>query len=543
MKFNSIFPRLLALLLVVSFFQSCKKGSEKLNERIQLIKKNPEIKGEPIHNTEIISEIYEKENDLPFEKWEEAEIDQMILAIEDISQDGLHPKDYHYSSIKNLKESIFDSDTAAVEDVAELEVLLTDAFVLMAAHLAAGKTDPEKIDPQWSAARRNLNINYESLLDSALQNGNITKSLSQLAPTHREYRNLKKALDKYKILQANGGWDKLVISASKLELGMKHEDVPKLRKRLQATQRNFVSTPKDSLFFDEQLHEQVLQFQKTNGLTADGVVGKGTVETLNIPVEERVATIKANLERWRWLNDDLGIKRVMVNIANYEMNVYEADSVIFTSKAIVGKPFRKTPVFSAKMTYMVLAPTWTVPPTILKQDVIPAVAKNQNYLKQKNMKILRSDGSEVDPSSIDWQKASSSFPYRIVQSPGKDNALGDVKFMFPNPYSVYIHDTPTKELFLQTDRSFSSGCIRINKPLEFAAFLLQDRPEWDFSRIKKAVADGKEKSISLANPLPVHILYLTAWADEEGNAYFSKDVYERDAPLLKALKQAPPTIK
>jgi len=232
---------------------------------------------------------------------------------------------------------------------------------------------------------------------------------------------------------------------------------------------------------------------------------------------------------------------IMVNIANFELQLIENGITVFSSEAIVGRPFRETPVFSAVMTYMVFNPDWIVPPTILNNDIIPALRNNPSYLAEKNMKILRSDGSEVDPASIDWRSLPvAGFPYRIRQGPGRDNALGRVKFMFPNQYSVYIHDTPSRNLFAHADRSFSSGCIRINKPLELAACLLQHNPLWTPEHIRSIIDQGRETTVRLQSPLRVHLIYLTAWADDEGTVYFRKDIYDRDRRLLAALKQAPP---
>jgi len=284
-------------------------------------------------------------------------------------------------------------------------------------------------------------------------------------------------------------------------------------------------------------------FQLRNGLAADGVVGKATIEAMNIPVEDRIATIEANLERWRWLSDDLGESYIKVNIANFELQVIEKDDMVFKTEAIVGLNSRETPVFSSIMTYLVLNPDWTVPPTILNTDIIPSVINNPGYLAEKNLKILRNDGTEVDPSTIDWINiVTAGFPYRIHQEPGPGNALGRVKFMFPNKFSVYIHDTPNHNLFGRTDRSLSSGCIRVNNPLALAAWLMKDSPAWTPAQIKNVIDEGKERTVNLAKPIQVHIVYLTAWASDEGLAYFRKDIYNRDQPLMAALKQGPPEV-
>lgn len=319
---------------------------------------------------------------------------------------------------------------------------------------------------------------------------------------------------------------------------MRHPDVSLLRKRLAVTLGYIEFNPEDEDLFDQALQDQVIKFQQRNGLEADGVMGKATVQVLNIPVKERIETIEANLERWRWISDDLGDHYIIVNAPGFDLQARENDNQAFETKVIVGSPSRQTPVFSAMMKYMVLNPDWVVPPSILKLDVIPEVLKDSAYLAKKNMKIIRVDGIEVNSSSIDWKSLSENrFPYMIQQEPGQNNPLGRIKFIFANPYDVYIHDTPSHSLFLRNVRTFSSGCIRINNAFEMAQYLLKDDPDWIPARLQQVIDKGLKRTIILKNPIPVHILYFTAWADDDGTAYFGKDIYNRDKQLITALKQ------
>lgn len=500
------------------------------------------IDGYRLYNPDIIAQLYEKSEKLLSEIWERREnIDQMLFAIRNVSMDGLHPEDYHLSLIEKLAQKIILSDSVDIIDIAKLELLLTDSFLLLSAHLAGGKTDAETIDPKWKAARRLVRMDLDKFIDSTLQNKRIIEGLQKLTPKHREYNNLRKALIKYRQISQNGGWESFITLLPKLEEGMRHQDVDLLRKRLAIVQGNTDYKMEDEDLFDLALLEQVMLFQLRNGLTADGVVGKATIEALNIPVEERIATIEANLERWRWLSDDLGERYIKVNVANFELQVIENDKMVFITDAIVGRSYRQSPVFSSEMTYLVLNPDWTVPPTILRDDIIPSVIQNPGYLSKKNLKVLNNDGAEIDPTLIDWVGISTTgFPYRIYQPPGPNNALGRIKFMFPNNYSVYIHDTPNLNLFERTDRSFSSGCIRVNNPLELAAWLMIDNPDWTPLHIKSVIEKGKLQVLNLPNPIQVHIVYLTSWASDDGVVYFRKDIYDRDHPLLTALKQGPP---
>jgi len=530
----------LTFIIMLLLFTACnrdKEFSDKFKQRVKADTSIPgTFEGDLVYNLESIAALYEEEEDhIILPKWGSMDkVNEMLFVIRTIYQEGLHPHDYHLTAIENLVERIFTSEVPDMDDKVNLELLLTNAYLLISTHLSAGKTDQETVDPRWMAAKRTPRHDLTQFVDSTIVHDRIIESLASLTPKHREYTNLKKALAHYRTLAENGGWEGFVMTVPKLEKDMEHPDIVKLRKRL------IPSAEEQNGRFDEALHEQVVLFQRINGLTPDGVVGKGTAETLNISVEDRIASIEANMERWRWMSDDLGERYIKVNIPNFEMQVIENDQPVFVCEAIVGKPFRQTPVFSAQMNHLVFAPTWTIPPTILWNDVIPAVKKNSAYLSQKNMDVLTRDGKRINPSTIDWKNVSrSNFPYMVRQAPGKDNALGNVKFMFPNQHSVYIHDTPTRNLFVQTDRSFSSGCIRISKPMEFAAYLLQDKPEWTMAQMNNVIAQKKERTVFLSHPIPVHLLYMTAWAEEDGTVHFRRDIYERDGGLLRALREGP----
>ena len=497
--------------------------------------------GEVTGVTDIITKLYEKSDSLLSATWNSSEnLHQMLFVLHNVHREGLNPEDYNLSAIEKLTDKIILSKNAEIIDVARLELLLTNAFLLLSAHLALGKTDAMTIDPNWKASGRTLTIDLEKFADSTLLKNRIIENLQKLTPSHREYSNLKKALVAYRRIEENGGWARFGTILPKLEKGMCDPDIALLRKRLGITQVFIENDTVNKDLFDQSLLKQVMLFQQRNGLNADGVVGKATIETLNISVGERIATIEANLERWRWLSSDLGERYIKVNIANFDLQVIEKDDLVFNTEAIVGLVNRKTPVFSSIMKYLVLNPDWTVPPTILTDDIIPSVILNPGYLAEKNLKILRIDGTEVDPLSIDWINIlTTGFPYRVHQEPGPGNALGRVKFVFPNQYSVYIHDTPNRNLFGRTDRSLSSGCIRVNNPVALAAWLMKDNPAWTPAQIKNVIDQGKEQIVNLVSPIQVHIVYLTAWACDDGLVYFRKDIYSRDQKLMAALKKSP----
>jgi len=252
------------------------------------------------------------------------------------------------------------------------------------------------------------------------------------------------------------------------------------------------------------------------------------------------------MERWRWLPQDLGDRYILVNVANFALDVMENRQSILTMRVVAGKPTRRTPFFSAQMTNVVLSPHWYVPPTIAIQDKLPLIRRDPGYAARQNLKIFR-DGpggaTRVDPRAIDWSSVSArNFPYRLRQDPGPRNALGRVKFMFPNPYHVYLHDTPSRELFARTERAFSSGCIRLEKPVELAEYLLRDDPQWSRQRILAGIEKGREQVVYLPAPIPVYLFYWTTWVSDEGVVHFRKDIYERDRVLDGALQKAVPSV-
>ncbi|KKL28294.1 hypothetical protein LCGC14_2376570, partial [marine sediment metagenome] len=297
---------------------------------------------------------------------------------------------------------------------------------------------------------------------------------------------------------------------------------------------------------DEQLEEVVRSFQKKHGLKKDGIVGPKTRAALNVPAKVRARQIELNMERWRWIPRNLGQRYILVNIADFKLSLIENGETVMDMRVVVGRTYRRTPVFSSKMKYLVLNPFWNVPMSIAVKDILPKLRENHNYLSLQNMTLYanwQNGAPPIDPGSIDWSKVNRrSFRYKLVQKPGPQNALGRLKFMFPNKFSVYLHDTPSKELFQKNIRSFSSGCIRAEKPVELAVYLLKDGSNWTREKIMAAINHGKNRSIGIPRPLNVHLLYWTAWVDKAGEIHFRDDIYDRDRPLDKALQERPPRV-
>ena len=352
------------------------------------------------------------------------------------------------------------------------------------------------------------------------------------------YSLLIKELGRYRTIAANGGCPEMQ-QGILLKKGVRNDEVAVLRRRL-AVSGDLIGEQKESDVFDVELERAVINFQACHGLKTDGAVGPLTLKELNVPASARADQILVNLERLGWFADSLGERYVYVNIANYRLDVMENGRSVLSMKVIVGKPYWDTPVFSAKMTYLIVNPSWNVPESIVAEEILPHIKKDPDYLTKQNITVFKDEKGKaaiIDPASINWQNMpSKEVPFRFRQQPGPLNPLGKIKFMFPNKFNVYLHDTPTKGLFDKGARAFSHGCIRIEKPLELAQYLLKDNPKPMQVDLDKAVAAGEERMMNIARPIDVHVVYLTAWPDDEGGVQFRNDVYGRDAKLLAALR-------
>jgi murein L,D-transpeptidase YcbB/YkuD len=478
-------------------------------------------------------------------------VESLVRALSRSALDGLNPHDYHHDRIRALIASARGEDGSdeglTASQLADLDLLLTDAFLLYAAHLVGGRVDPVAIHPEWSAVRREADL--VAALDSALADGDIEAALESLLPRHAEYRRLRATLERYRRIAASGGWPE--IPARTLRSGREDDAVPLLRTRLRLSgdlavpgedDADGAAAGADDRRFGPDLEAAVRRFQARHGLEQDGIVSLETSAVMNTPVEDRIRQLELSLERWRWLPRELGERHIRVNIAGFDLDVFEGDTVVFSTRVMVGQRFRRTPVFSDRMTYLVLNPTWTIPPGILEQDKLPLIRRDVDYLRQNRIRVFAPSGQEVPASSVDWSAMTGNTGYRLRMEPGPENPLGQVKFMFPNQYSVYLHDTPSRELFDRNRRDFSSGCIRVERPLELATYLLGSDPRWSRERIDAALRNPAEQTVPLPRAVPVHLLYWTAWAETDGTVHFREDVYGRDAALDAAMREPPPAV-
>jgi murein L,D-transpeptidase YcbB/YkuD len=459
-----------------------------------------------------------------------AMVETLLTAIEEAPDQGLDPNDYHFEAIRSRLD-IAAQGLEGTTSLVDLDLLLTDAFARYAFTLHFGKLNPEDIDPVWNLSREfTEGGDGVELFSMALDTGSIREFLIAVAPDLTEYRRFVAALKEYRELAEAGGWP-TVSEGPVLEPGDRSPRVTELRARLAVTD-GLETTAGDPELFDEEVEEAVKRFQDRHHLDTDGKIGPKTDEALNISIEARIDQIRASLERMRWVFRDVPDDFIVADIAGFQLILFRDRQRVWTTRIQVGKPYHATPVFKEVMTYLVINPTWTIPPGILRKETLPAIRRDPDYLKKKNMSVIRSDGSVVDPSTVDFN---GKFPYGVRQEPGPSNALGRVKFIFPNPYFVYFHDTPSKSLFGRSARAFSHGCIRTENPLDLAALLLEDNEGWDRTRIDKVVDSAKMTTVTLAEPMTVFLLYWTAEVRADGTIGFREDIYHRDPKIIDGL--------
>ena len=464
----------------------------------------------------------------------------LLNYIRHVDQQGLQPNDYHLYLIEKYMGKVLFSAATDTNDLMKLDLLLTDAFLLLGSHLYYGKVDPEKEGANWKMNRKEPELRLDLKLEEALMGNGVELELNMLAPEYRSYWMMKEELAFF--LQLDEQLWPPINSDKAVKPGDSSEIVPKIRERL--IKLRYKLSDSVSTIVDDELAGQLKMFQDDWGLNTDGVAGKTTLEYLNCLPLKLIEQLKVNMERFRWLPSQVTEKHIIINIANFRLDLITGTDTLISMRAIVGKETRRTPVFSESMTYIVFSPTWTVPNTILNEEVIPELLKGPEYLTKKNMKLLRYDGSAVPYSEVDWSTISTSnFPYMVRQDPGPGNSLGRVKFMFPNDYHVYIHDTPSRSFFARDSRAVSSGCIRVEDPFDLAVLLLSDTPDWSPENIRNAMQQTNEQTVIMKTPVDVMVIYLTAWTDGKDRIQFRKDVYQNDSRVLEALNQKPAGVR
>ncbi len=533
-----------------------------------------QVQGQPLHAPDAVRAFYAVRGYRL--AWTEggcgAAYAELLSALEDSAGHGLEPRDYHLEPLRAVGECT----------LAE-ELLASDAWLTLASHLRGGRIDPVRVEPDWTVQRPSLDA--PAALQAALDSGQVAAALEALAPLDPYYRALRDALQRERA-QLDAPRPPPVEAGDSLKPGDRGPRVAQLRALLRAEGHaaeplQTEATPLDAVgangglvagassrpavqgagegqvaplfgagfdtggqqggrpaedLFDNSLEAALKAYQLRLNLEPDGVAGRMTLAQLARGPAERVDQLRVNLERWRWLPADLGARHLRVNIADYRLEALNEGRIERVHRVVVGTGFRQTPSFSARMRYVVLNPWWEVPRRLATQDKLPLFQRDPEAFTRGGFELLDAQGQPVDAAGVDFSQLSRNrFPYRLRQRPGPANALGQVKLILPNRHDVYLHDTPTRGLFARVRRSFSSGCIRVDDALGLAEWVLDGAGGFDRARIDAVVASGQETRVDLVEPLPVHLLYLTAVTDEAGGLRLIDDLYGRDARVLDAL--------
>lgn len=460
------------------------------------------------------------------------EADKFLTLLRHSYEDGLNPFDYHTKELKEMEQQINDglqtSNSVDPGLLAEYDITMSDAYLLYARHMEFGRIDPVVNYPDWQVSRRSLNI--LDFYNQAIAQNNLVTSLSKLTPTYSGYADLKVQLAKYQKIASNGGWQ--TIPAGKdLKIGSVGTRVEILQKRLSTTEDYTLDDTDQPAKYDEDTAKVVKQFQHNNGLKVTGIVDKATLQALNVSVEMRVKQIQLNMDRLRWLPNNLGSKYLMVNIPSYSLVIINGQQIDLSMPVIVGGGGNnKTCVVNSKITTLELNPFWGIPNRIATKEYLSKIQKDPSYLEQHNIRVFNpKNNQEIDPTGIDWQKVTqTNFNYFLRQDPGKKNALGKLKFLFPNDCGIYLHDTSNPNLFGKKARSLSHGCVRVSQPLALADYLIASTPNWDDDKLESAINTGKHRWVKLADPLEIHIIYQTAWVESNGQLQYRNDIYKAD---------------
>lgn len=492
----------------------------------------PLVRDADIVSAELLADVYSKLDFKPV--WSDAaRVERWLVTIDQARDDGLDVADFHYDLITEIREELLSETPPTPERRAEIEVIISDSLVRLAYSEAFGKINPYELDTRWNYRRENRTDAPAEVVASLLRAESPGDELRQYIVRPAAYEILRDNYIVYRDIAANGGWP-TVPSGKAIRPGDADPRISVVTARLAIT-GDIDDTGLADDILDERLEAGVRRFQSRHGLTVDGIIGAGTLAAMNVQVDERLETIRVNLERMRWLADDFEDDMVIVNIAGFEAYVLKGGKAVWDTRVQVGRSYRQTPVFRDEITYLSINPTWTAPRSLATRDVLPRIQSDPSYISERGFDVLDSNGGKVDPSTIDWGSLSrTNFPYTLVQRPGPYNAMGQVKFMFPNRYAVYLHDTPSRYLFDREDRAFSAGCIRTERPFELAELLLGPQG-WDSARLQSVVDSGELTNVVLQTPMPVLLTYFTARVDDDGTLYFFPDIYNRDQLISESL--------
>ena len=456
--------------------------------------------------------------------------DAALGALSRANEHGLDRDAYRVSELAAMRAALArpeGSREAWRTKLARFDLELTLALLEAGHDVAVGRGDPREVDPRWTRQRALPDLSARL---AQAHEDQLATWLTDLAPHHAQYDALRRKLADLRFRQAAGGWPAVATPAPR---GTRGRPGPALAQRVHERLRAGGEWPRDAAVSARALAAAVKTFQEHQGLPATGRLDPATVRALDVPLAARIHQVVVNLERWRWLPDDLGARYLWVNIPQFYLEAREGDRSALAIRAIVGKAGADTttPVFSSRMTQVVLSPYWNIPETIVAAETLPSLASDPTFLARNDIEVVRVSGRDVepvDPATVDWSDEAALDSLSFRQRPGAANALGLVKFLFPNPYHVYVHDTPADRLFARIGRTLSHGCVRVEDPIALAGYVLRDQPRWTRQAIERAMQSGIEQPVALTAPLPIHIVYFTAWVDPRGGLHFRDDVYGHD---------------
>lgn len=524
----------LFLIVLLCIFISCKKEALKSEVILkkEIVKPRVQPEGKPTNidsavvissHNKVLKDFYSSTNYRTV--WQSEKKRKIVLAeLLKSSEEGLNPEDYNLKTLYDFEKRATTLDSL---DIVKYDILLTSCLQKYISHLTNGRLNPRKLYKNWDLKENYIDLNATVAL--LLQTDSLAYKIQQLKPSHIVYKRLKKALRQINTFPKD---DFKPIKFTKIITpNDTNPSLIAIKKRLIYWKE---LQPKDSLspVYDEETVNALKKFQSRHGLAADAKIGAGTIASLNFSKNQRIQQILVNLERWKWYPKQMGKEYLIINIPDYKLTLVNNNDTLRTHRVIVGRAKRKTPILSSKLTQVVFNPTWTVPPTILREDVIPAILKSRSYLTQSNIKVYDSNGRIVSP--YEWQ-LSQAKTYRYVQSPGTFNSLGMVKIIFPNRFSVYLHDTNHRDYFDKIDRSLSSGCVRVDNPLELTEYILDDEVNWNLAKITETLQNERTKFVNIKKEIAFHLLYWTAWS-ENNKLIFRDDIYNLDGALYDKLR-------